>query len=89
VPIIAIWVINATALRRPAAKRAKRKVSARWQQRPENQDYFRGPENCQRVKGWRKHQSAVRPKKSRPCSHLQTPSVQWTTERSNGVLPLL
>ena len=26
----------------------------RWQQSPENQNYFRGPENRQRVKDWRK-----------------------------------
>jgi hypothetical protein len=26
----------------------------RWRRRPENQNYFRGPENRQRVKDWRK-----------------------------------
>ncbi len=35
-------------------KQAKAESQRRWQQRPENQNYFRGPENSQRVKDWRK-----------------------------------
>ena len=51
-----MWVTNATAASQHAARRVKRKASAAgcWLQRPENQNYFRGPENCQRVKDWRK-----------------------------------
>jgi hypothetical protein len=35
-------------------KESKAQSQRRWQQRPENQNYFRGPENRQRVKDWRK-----------------------------------
>jgi len=35
-------------------KESKALSQRRWQQRPENQNYFRGPENRQRVKDWRK-----------------------------------
>jgi hypothetical protein len=35
-------------------KESKAQSQFRWQQRAENQNYFRGPENCQRVKDWRK-----------------------------------
>jgi hypothetical protein len=35
-------------------KESKAQSQRRWQQSPENQNYFRGPENRQRVKDWRK-----------------------------------
>jgi hypothetical protein len=35
-------------------KESKVQSQRRWQQSPENQNYFRGPENRQRVKDWRK-----------------------------------
>jgi hypothetical protein len=35
-------------------KKSKAQSQRRWQQSPENQNYFRGPENCRRVKDWRK-----------------------------------
>ena len=35
-------------------KESKAQSQRRWQQRPENQNYFRSPENCERVKDWRK-----------------------------------
>src|ERR1700741_78566 len=35
-------------------KESKAQSQRRWQQRPENQNYFRGPENSRRVKEWRK-----------------------------------
>ena len=38
----------------PACRRASKAASqARWLSRPENRDYFRGPENVQRVRDWR------------------------------------
>jgi len=35
-------------------KESKAQSQFRWLQRPENQNYFRGPENGRRVKEWRK-----------------------------------
>lgn len=35
-------------------KESKAQSQFRWLQRPENQNYFRGPENSRRVKEWRK-----------------------------------
>jgi hypothetical protein len=35
-------------------KESKAQSQRRWLQRPENQNYFQGPENSQRVKDWRK-----------------------------------
>jgi hypothetical protein len=35
-------------------KESKAQSQRRWQQRPDNQNYFRGPENSRRVKEWRK-----------------------------------
>jgi hypothetical protein len=35
-------------------KQSKSQSQRRWLQSPENQNYFRGPENRQRVKDWRK-----------------------------------
>jgi hypothetical protein len=44
----------------------------RWQQRPENQNYFCSPENCQRVKAWRKRNPGYwRKKKSSTQGPLQ------------------
>ena len=46
-------------------KESKAQSQRRWLKRPENQNYFRGPENRQRVKDWRKaHPGYWRKKKS-------------------------
>ena len=53
-------------------KESKAQSQRRWQQRPENQNYFRGPENRQRVKDWRKaHPGYWRKKKSSTQVPLQ------------------
>ena len=40
---------------KPACRsQSKTESRRRWLQKPENQNYFRGPENRQRVKDWRK-----------------------------------
>ena len=53
-------------------KESKAQSQRRWLQRPENQNYFRGPENRQRVKDWRKaHPGYGRKKKSRTRVPLQ------------------
>src|SRR5258708_40315100 len=64
-----MWVTNATAASQHAARRVKRKASAAG---CNNQNYFRGPENRQRVKDWRKaHPGYGRKKKSRTQIPLQ------------------
>jgi hypothetical protein len=39
----------------PCRKAAKAQSQRRWLQKPENQNYFRGPENTRRVQQWREH----------------------------------
>jgi hypothetical protein len=53
-------------------RQSKAESQRRWLQKPENQNYFRGPDNCQRVKDWRKcHPGYWRKKKSGPREPLQ------------------
>ena len=53
-------------------KESKAQSQRRWLQRPENQNYFRGPENRQRVKDWRKaHPGYWRKKKSVPKNRYE------------------
>jgi hypothetical protein len=53
-------------------KQSKAASQRRWLQRPENQTYFRCPENCQRVKEWReRHPGYGRKKKAAPPAALQ------------------
>jgi hypothetical protein len=53
-------------------KESKAQSQRRWQQRPENQNYFRSPENCERVKDWRKRNPGYwRKKKSATQGPLQ------------------
>jgi hypothetical protein len=53
---------NATRQRycaKPACrKHSKDESQSRWLQKPENRDYFRGPEHVQRVQRWRACESA-------------------------------
>ena len=49
---------------KPACRKESKAQSQRqWQQKPENQNYFRSPENSQRVKEWRKRNAGYRRKK--------------------------
>ena len=51
----------------PACRAASKAASqARWLSRPENQDYFRGPENVARVQAWRSRHPGYR-RKGRPA----------------------
>ncbi len=52
----------------PACRRASKAASQRrWLSRPENKSYFRGAENCERVRQWRKdHPGYWRKKSPRP-----------------------
>jgi len=56
---------------KPACRaESKAQSQRRWQQRPENENYFRGPENRERVKDWRKRNPGYWRKKR--CS-IQVP----------------
>jgi hypothetical protein len=52
--------------REPECRKASKACSQRrWTSRPENENYFRGEENCERVRQWRKeHTGYWRKKKS-------------------------
>jgi hypothetical protein len=53
-------------------KQSKAESQRRWLQKPDNQSYFSGPQNSQRVKEWRKrHPGYWRKKKSAPEELLQ------------------
>jgi hypothetical protein len=58
---------------KPECRRASKAASQRlWTERPENQNYFKGPENCERAQQWRKaHPDHRRNKRSAPESVLQ------------------
>ena len=47
-------------------RRSKAESQRRWAQKPDNQNYFSGPQNCQRAKEWRKRNPGYWRKKSPP-----------------------
>jgi hypothetical protein len=55
--------------RKPACSKASKAArQKRWLQKPENQNYFRGPENAQRVQQWRKEHPGYSSKKPKITS---------------------
>lgn len=60
---------------KPECRRASKAASQRkWLGRPENQNYFRGAENCERVRQWRQaHPGYWRNKTPAPEGTLQEP----------------
>jgi len=68
-------------------KESKAQSQRRWQQRPENQNYFRGPENSRRVKEWRKRNPCYwRKKKTKDRAPLQEVCQEQVTP-NEGVNP--
>lgn len=56
----------------PACRRASKAASQeRWLGRPENRDYFRGPENVQRVQAWRAANPGYGKRPAQPRAPLQ------------------
>ena len=50
---------------KPECRKASKKASqAKWLGKPENQNYFSGPTNVQRMKDWRKAHPGPRPRKT-------------------------
>jgi len=68
----------------PACRRAaKAKGQREWLRRPENEDYFRGAGNCERVRQWRQaHPGYWRKKTSAPKGTLQDPLVAQKRSQS-------
>jgi hypothetical protein len=75
-------------------KESKAQSQRRWQQRAENQNYFRGPENSQRVKDWRKRNPGYWRKKKTSlqvplqevCQEQVTPNEEVTLEKRSDAL---
>ena len=61
----------------PCRKASKAASQKRWLHKPENRDYFRGPDNVARVKNWRRtHPGYWRRKKNPTADALQDPLNQ-------------
>ena len=58
---------------RQASKRASQE---RWLRQPANRDYFRGPQNVQRVRDWRQTHPGYWKKKASPSEKAQTTDSQ-------------
>jgi hypothetical protein len=75
-------------------KVARRSSQQRWLAKVENQNYFRGPENCARVREWRaRHPGYWRKKKPAPrdalqegCSAQHAPDKETATPAPPDVL---
>jgi hypothetical protein len=61
---------------KPECRRASKEFSQRqWRNRPENRNYFRGGDQCERVRQWRlAHPGYWRRKRPRAANALQDPS---------------
>ena len=67
---------------KPACRKASKASSQRrWLQKPENQDYFRGPDNVARVQRWRKANPGYwQRKSSKRQNALQDPLIEQAAE---------
>ena len=75
-------------------KESKAQSQRRWQQRSENQNYFRSPENCERVKDWRKRNPGYWRKKKtlvqvplqEVCQEQVAPNEEVSSEKTSDAL---
>ena len=75
-------------------KESKAQSQFRWLQRPENQNYFRGPENSRRVKEWRKRNPGYWRKKKtlaqvplqEVCQEQVAPNEEVSSEKTSDAL---
>ena len=74
---------------KPDCRQASKAASQRqWLGRPENRDYFRGPENCERVRLWRLANPGYRrSKRPAPQSVLQEPLIPQAVENEEVAIP--
>ena len=72
---------------KPDCRRASKAASQRrWVERTENQNYFRGAQNCERVRQWRLANPGYwRNKRPAPERTLQEPSIPQATEKQSLV----
>ena len=80
---------NATRQRycsKPECRKASKASSQKqWLQKPENQDYFRGPDNVERVQHWRKdHPGYWRRKSKNKPTALQDSLILQVTENNDN-----
>jgi hypothetical protein len=68
-------------------KESKAQSQRRWQQRPENQNYFRGPENRERVKDWRKRNPGYWRKKTSSTQEPLQEVFQAQTAQNEELIP--
>lgn len=68
---------------KPACQLAGKSASQRrWLSQPANRDYFRGPENVERVKQWRQSHPGYWKKKSARPADIQAPAPQGVVKSS-------
>ena len=73
---------------KPACRKESKAQSQRqWQEKPENQNYFRSPENSQRVKEWRKRNPGYRRKKKSPVQAVLQEVFQSQLAHNEEVIP--
>jgi len=74
---------------KPECQRASKAASQlKWLSRPENRDYFRGGENCERVRMWRlANPGCRRSKKAAPKSVLQDTLIPQVIENVPVMMP--
>jgi hypothetical protein len=66
----------------PECRKASKAVSQRkWLAKDDNQNYFRGPDNVQRVQEWRRKNPGYWKKKREPEDALQDSSKDKTTDK--------
>jgi hypothetical protein len=66
-------------------KASKASSQKRWREKPDNQDYFRGPDNVERVQRWRKdHPGYWRRKPKNKPTALQDPLNQQLPEKNDN-----
>jgi hypothetical protein len=75
---------------KPVCQQASKAASQRqWLSRPENRDYFRGAENCERVRLWRLANPGYRRNKRPPIkSVLQEPLIPQAVEDEPVAIPV-
>jgi len=76
---------------KPECRKAGKALSQqRWLQKPENRNYFRGPDNVGRVQEWRKaHPGYSRKKREALQDHLSGKSVKTPTVKPSVVVGAL
>jgi len=77
---------------KPACRQqGKADAQRRWLQKPDNQGHFRGPENSQRVRAWRKAHPGYwrkgKPEAKGPLQDLCRGQSPQTEQVTNGIAP--